>query len=231
MHWLKWFYAKKLLKGKMIVHNDHIVEHLIRSKDLKPLVVRDGIARRQAVDTRKSILLEDLGLCPKSYLMIPCSFSSDEPLIEMIDAARLLPETMFVMTWYSDRLLSTIQNTLPSNILLTGYLQVSEFNCIFANAGVALVLTKQEDLQLSGMQEAMAFEIPAVVTDLRTTRFLYKEYPVYVRNDPKSIAAGVKYAFQNRANLEKKMRTLRIESEKEFFDQVANLKSALDLWD
>jgi len=79
------------------------------------------------------------------------------------------------------------------------------------------------------MQEAMAFEIPAVVTDLKTTRFLYKNYPVYVRNDPESIAYGVTYAFQNRRDLEEKIKSLRIETEREFFDQIVNLRAILNL--
>jgi len=229
-YWLKWIYAKKLLlKEKMIVHNDHIIEHVIRSMNVKPIVVRDGIAKRPSVDVRKSPLLEGLGLSPKSYVIFPCSFSLDEPLKEVIEAARLLPEIMFVMTWNFERLSRTARNSLPSNILLTGYLQIDDFNHLFANAGVALVLTKEEAIQLSGVQEAMAFEIPAVVTDLQTTRFLYKEYPVYVRNEPKSIADGVKYAFQNRLDLEEKMKSLRIETEKEFFDQIVNLKASLNL--
>ena len=88
---------------------------------------------------------------------------------------------------------------------------------------IALVLTKQEAVQLSGMQEAMAFKIPAVVSDLITTRFLYRSYPVYVRNDPKSIADGIQYAFNNRLDLEEKMKSLRNETEKEFSVQIVNL--------
>jgi glycosyltransferase involved in cell wall biosynthesis len=229
-NWLKWIHAKKLLiKGPMIVHNEHLIEQVIRSMNVKPFVVRDGIAKRQSVDIRKSSLLDDLGLPPKSYVIIPGSFSWDEPLREVIEAARMLPEIMFVLTWHFNRLSRTIRNNLPSNILLTGYLQIDDFNYLFANSGVALVLTKHEAVQLSGMQEAMAFEIPAVVTDLKTTRFLYKNYPVYVRNDPESIAYGVTYAFQNRHDLEEKIKKLRIETEREFFDQIVNLRTILNL--
>ena len=229
-NWLKWLYAKKLLiKGQMIVHNDHLIEHVIRSMNVKPFVIRDGIAKRQSLDIGKSILLDKLGLTPKAYVIFPCSFSSDEPLKEVIETARLLPEIMFVMTWYFERLSRNLRDNLPSNILLTGYLQADDFNYLFANSGVALVLTKHEAVQLSGMQEAMAFEIPAVVTDLKTTRFLYKNYPIYVRNDPESIAYGVTYAFQNRLDLEKKMLSLQIETEKEFSDQIKTLKSFLNL--
>ena len=229
-YWHKWIYAKKLLlKGKMIVHNNDIVEPVIKSLNIKPIVVRDGIAIRPLFDRRKSILLENLGLFPKSYVIFPCSFSADEPLMIVIEAARSLPETKFVITWNYDRLLKSIRNSLPPNIILTGYLRVDDFNYLFANAGVALVLTTQEAIQLSGVQEAMTFTIPAVVSDLKTTRFLYKEYPVYVKNESISIADGIRYAFQNRLELEERMKYLRIETEKEFDNQIENLRIVLNL--
>jgi glycosyltransferase involved in cell wall biosynthesis len=228
--WLKWLYAKKLLtKGKVIVHNDHLIEQAITSINVRPYVVRDGIAKRQSGDLIKSALLKDLGLAPNKYVIIPWGISSDEPITEVIEAARLLPDITFVMTWYYEKISSTIRNNLPSNLLLTGYLRIDDFNLLFANSGVALVLTKLEATQLSGMQEAMAFEIPAVVTDLKTTRYLYKAYPVYVRNDPESIADGVTFALKNKHVLEEKMKKLRIETEKEFSDQIEYLKTSLDL--
>jgi hypothetical protein len=76
--WLKWIYAKKLLiKGQIIVHNEHLIEYVIRSMNVKPFVVRDGIPKRQSVDIRKSSVLDDLDLPPKNYVIFPGSFSQD----------------------------------------------------------------------------------------------------------------------------------------------------------
>lgn len=226
--WLRWPFVKKLLtKGQVVVHNEHLVKQVEESVGITPFVVRDGIAKKQAEDRGKNNLLDTLGLSPKTYVIFPCSFSADEPLEEVFEAARSLPAIPFVMTWHAEKLARRMQKTLPTNALLTGFLKVGDFNQLFANAGVALVLTKHEAVQLSGMQEAMAFEIPAVVTDLKTTRFLYKDSPVYVKNDSESIAQGITHAFQNRSKFEEKIKKLRIESEKEFCDQVANLKSSL----
>jgi glycosyltransferase involved in cell wall biosynthesis len=197
--------------------------------NISPFVVRDGIANKQSIEVGESALLDDLGLSPKRYVIFPCSFSSDEPVQEVIEAARMLPEIMFVMTWYTEKLSRNMRDTLPSNVILTGYLQIDNYNCLFANAGVALNLTLHEAVQLTCMQEAMAFEIPAVVSDLKTTRFLYKNYPVFVKNDSKSIAYGILHAFQNRLDIEERMKRLRIEWENNFFDQIVNLKSSLNL--
>lgn len=228
-HFLNWIYVKKLLaRGNVIVHNEHLLEKTATILKVRPFVVRDGIAKKRSTEVRESSFLDGLGLSPKKFVIFPCSYDPDEPVREVIEAARLLPEMMFVMTWFSEKLSRNVRDSLPSNLLLTGYLQINDYDYIFANSGVALVLTKNEDLQLSGMQEAMAFNIPAVVSDLKTTRFLYKDYPVFVKNNSKSIALGVSYAFRNRMDLEERMKRLRIESEKEFFDQIENLKSSLN---
>ncbi|MBN8579076.1 MAG: hypothetical protein J0L96_00285 [Anaerolineae bacterium] len=228
--WLGWPLVKKLLAGGVvIVHNEHLVEQTEAELQLKAFVLRDGIVAKQSHEVGSNALLKDLGLYPNTYVIFPCSFSADEPIQEMIDAARLLPEIKFVMTWYVEKLAKQIRDSLPPNVTLTGFLKTDDFNCLFANAGAALVLTKYENVQLSGMQEAMAFGIPAVVTDLRTTRFLYKNYPVYVDNTVASIMQGIKLALQHRINLEQQMNLLRIESEKEFIDQMATLKSALGM--
>ncbi len=229
-HWIKWIYVKQLLvKGKLIVHNEHLIEPVIRSVNTKPIVLRDGIANRYSRAHHESALVKNLNLRSKSYVIVPCSFSLDEPIIEIIEAAKMLPEIPFIMTWNSERLLATIRNNLPPNVVLTGYLPVDDFDSLFANSGIALVLTKHENVQLSGMQEAMAFEVPAVVTDLRTTRYLYKDCPVFVENDPRSIAVGIKRALENKQGFAERMKKLRMETEKEFLEQLTNLKASLDL--
>jgi glycosyltransferase involved in cell wall biosynthesis len=230
-HWLDWIFVKKLLRRNMVVHNDYVVERVINRVNKKPIVLRDGVAKTPIFDRGKNNMLEALGLSHERYLIFPCSFSADEPIMEVVEAARLLPETIFVITWSFERLSNALRKNLPKNILLTGYLEVDDFDCLYADSGIALVLTNQENIQLSGMQEAMAFEIPAVVTDLKTTRLLYKEYPVYVKNEANSIASGVKYAFQNRLYLKERMKKLRAETERVFFDQLGNLKTILNIVD
>ncbi len=228
--WLGWPFVKKSLAGgRVIVHNEHLVKQTEAELRVKAFVLRDGIVAKQFYEVGNNTLLKNLGLSPNTYVIFPCSFSTDEPIREVIDAARLLPEIQFVLTWYVEKLAKQIRDSLPPNVTLTGFLKTDDFNYLFANAGAALVLTKYENVQLSGMQEAMAFGIPAVVTDLRTTRFLYKNFPVYVDNSVASIMHGIKFALQHRANLEQQMNWLRIESEKEFVDQMATLKSVLGM--
>jgi glycosyltransferase involved in cell wall biosynthesis len=229
-HWSKWIFAKKLLSyGLVIVHNDHIARHVKEYLGLTSFVLRDGIMDIQPDATKHTHILEFFNLSPGSYVLLPWTFSPDEPILETIEAAKMVPDIKFVMTWYFEKLPIDLRKQMPPNVILTGYLPTDDFNQLFSSAGITLVLTKWESTQLSGMQEAMAFEIPAVVRYLKTTRYLYKNAPVYVVNEPKSIANGIRYAFQNWLEFKKKMKILRIETEKEFSDQVLNLRASLNL--
>ena len=231
-HWYKWVLAKKLLTaGTMIVHNDHVAMHVEKNIGITPFVLRTGIAKRKPQDDRFNGLLGHLRISSKCYVILPWNFNLDEPLAEVFEAVRLIPDVQFVMTWYFEKLANTVRNNLPSNLIFTGFLEIDDFNHLFSNAGVALVLTNRDGTQLGGMHEAMAFEIPAVVSDLKTTRFLYKDAPVYVNNDPESIARGIQFAFENKMNLKEKIRILRLETENEFSEQIKNLKAILNLRD
>jgi glycosyltransferase involved in cell wall biosynthesis len=231
-HWYKWVLAKKLLAaGTMIVHNDHVAMHVENKIGITPFVLRTGIVKRRPQDDNINGLLGRLDLSSKCYVILPWNFNSDEPLTEVFEAIRLTPEIQFVMTWYFEKLTKTMRKNIPSNLKLTGFLKIDDFNQLFSNAGIALVLTNRDGTQLSGMHEAMAFGIPAVISDLTTTRFLYKNAPVYVKNTRESIAEGVRFAFENRDDLEERVKDLRIETEKEFSKQLMDLKAILNLDD
>lgn len=229
-HWSKWIFAKRLLtQGIVVVHNDHVAARVKERLGLAPFVLRDGVVKVPPDNGRQTTILDQFDLSPKKFVLLPWTFSPDEPILETIEAARMMPDIKFVMTWYFERLPENLRQQLPTNMILTGYLPIDEFNHIFSSAGIALILTKWEATQLSGMQEAMAFGVPAVVSDLKTTRYLYKDAPVYVNHEPESIVNGVRFAFQKWPEIKKKMVMLRIESEKEFSDQVLNLKASLNL--
>ncbi len=229
-YWSKWIFAKKLLNdGIMVVHNDHVADHVKKSMGIAPFVLRTGITKRNYQDNNLNTLLNRLSLSSKRYVILPWNFNSDEPLAEVFEAISSMPDIQFVMTWYFEKLAKSLMNILPPNLKLTGFLETEDFNHLFSNAGVALVLTNRDGTQLSGMHEAMAFEIPAVISDLKTTRFLYKDIPVYVENTPEAIVRGIRYAFENRIELQEKIISLRHETENEFSQQILKLKTMLNL--
>ena len=95
---------------------------------------------------------------------------------------------------------------------------------LYANANAALVLTTREGTQPSGASEAIALGIPLVLSDIKTTRRLYKDSPVYVDNVPESISKGIKFALGNYEGCVSKISGLRLSLQNEAEQQVDLLR-------
>ena len=163
------------------------------------------------------------GLGESDYVLLPWSLHTDEPLIEAFEAINRMPEQKFVLTGDARKLAPELSSNLPANLTVPGYLPTVQFNELFAHAAAVLVLTTRDLTQLSGMAEAMAFEIPAVISDTATTRYLYGSAPVYVSNDPEAIRSGVVEALQTADERVRELKALRLRTEEEFERQVNNL--------
>ena len=192
--WLAWPSAKLLLRRAdiLLVHNED-VEHYARRLKLDAITLRDPLP--DLSNSGSLDILEQYDLKHGNYVIVPWSFSADEPIRELVQAAKLLPHTKFVMTWFAEKMPDDIRNNLPDNLLLTGYLDEKVFNTVFSHAGSALVLTTREGTQPSGASEAIVLGIPLIISDMETTRKLYGDMPVYVKNDTNGILGGIKTAF------------------------------------
>ena len=192
--WLAWPFAKTLLRKSdvLIVHNQD-VEHYAKKLKLAAITLRDPLPDLSNMDT--SELLAHYDLSQGNYIIVPWSFSADEPIRELIQAAKLLPETKFVMTWFAEKMPEDIRDSLPNNLVLTGYLSEKAFNTVFSHAGAALVLTTREGTQPSGASEAIVLGVPLIISDMKTTRKLYEDMPVYVENSTNGILSGIRMVF------------------------------------
>ena len=207
-HWIKWPLAKKLLRWSYItlVHNDDVREHADRQR-IESRILRDPLPVMAVSDQIREVA--GISLNESEYVIIPCSMAADEPVRELFDAACKVSDVLFVVTWFSERLPTDMRTLAPENIHFTGFLPEPEFNTLYANANAALVLTTREGTQPSGAAEAISLGVPLVVSELHTTRRLYKDAPLYVKNDADSIAAGIREALDNRETLSEAIAGLR----------------------
>lgn len=203
--WNKWPLAKYLLKNStvMLVHNDDVAE---RAKDLamSPLVLRDPLPT--IANTLLGEYVSKLGLHSGTYIMAPCAFAADEPIEELFNAIRMMPDLMFVMTWFTERLTAAQRNNVPVNIIFTGFIKSEYYNDLLIHAGAVLSLTDREGTQPSVASEAISAGVPLIISDLKTTRSLYEDAPIYVENRASSIVDGIKKANQGRDYWRSKIR-------------------------
>jgi glycosyltransferase involved in cell wall biosynthesis len=137
---------------------------------------------------------------PKPWILFPGSFAADEPIEEVIKAARLSPELTYIVTGRPDRARINGHNidNLPENVILPGFLSIELFDDLLREADVVMGLTREEGIQLSVCNEAIGFARPLVTSNTKILRKMFGDAAVLVdTNDPMSIAGGCRDAIKN----------------------------------
>lgn len=155
---------------------------------------------------------------PKPWVVFPGSFAADEPIAEVMEAARLAPDLTFIITGRPDRAARNGHDIsqLPSNMRLPGFLSIEVFDDLLREADVVLGLTREEGIQLSVCNEALGFRRPLVTSDTAILRELFSAAAVMVlTSDPRSIADGCREAIADsllRSELSSKLALARLGS-------------------
>jgi glycosyltransferase involved in cell wall biosynthesis len=225
--WIKWPFARALLRraSAVLVHNNDVRDYAERN-GVRAMVIRDPLPQGKAAgDTG---VVGRFGLTPGAYVIVPWNLATDEPIAEFIDAVRSLPDIKFAMTWFTERLPEELRHNLPDNLVFTGYLEIDEFNDLFMRAGAAISLTTQKGTQPSAAAEAVAFGIPIILSDTETARLLYRDVPVFVDNNPDSIANGISALVSHAALHRQKVIDFKATLKRELEEELSILKAQVD---
>jgi glycosyltransferase involved in cell wall biosynthesis len=142
--------------------------------------------------------------------LVPCSFHADEPIKEVVEAARLTPEFTFKITGRSDASAAKrLQALAPDNVVFTGYVSTEEFNELLLAARVVLGLTKLEGIQLSAANEGIGAGKATVLSDTAILRELFGQAALFSSNDAASLAKTVREAAERHEALEAASRALK----------------------
>jgi glycosyltransferase involved in cell wall biosynthesis len=121
-------------------------------------------------------------------IVMPGSFREDEPIHQVIEAARIAPEFDFIITGENGRAIKGLLDDQPANVVFPGFLEENEFNELLLNASAILCLTSQDGIQLSAAIEALGAGKPMIVSDTPLLRQLFGGAGLFVKNTPQEIA-------------------------------------------
>jgi GT2 family glycosyltransferase len=144
---------------------------------------------------------------PHPTIVVPSSFMSDEPVAEVLNTARLLPNVEFLLTGTPLASLVKKAETI-GNITLTGYLPQQEYAELIASASVVLCLTTRQHTMQRGGYEALAAHVPLVTSDFAVLREYFSLGTLFVAPNAESIAAAVAEAVVSRDRLSVEMQRL-----------------------
>jgi glycosyltransferase involved in cell wall biosynthesis len=189
-------------RGFAVVPNENLAE-LCRDAGV-PVVVSHGYLT--AFDQEAHRVLPKNVTEDVPFVLVPLAFAYDEPIDEILEAARRTPELTWVLTGKAPK---SVLASAPDNVILTGYVSTEEYSGLRATATVVLAATTAEDTMQSAGYEALAAGSPLVTTPTKVLTDYFGDAAVYATPNASSIAEQISQAFENRLSLASRMMNLR----------------------
>jgi len=141
-------------------------------------------------------------------VIVPCSFSSDEPIEAIIAAAEELPSVTFYITGRTPKGFSASSRNVPTNVKFTGYLPDHAYESLLRSADMVLALTTRELTMQRAGYEALSYHKPLLASDTQVLRAYFTQGTVFASPYPADIRAGVLECLENRDSLASDMAAL-----------------------
>ena len=123
-------------------------------------------------------------------------YAADEPVAEVLGAARLLPGVEFRLTGDPAKAEPGLLADLPPNVTCVGYLDQPAYRQEVAGVTVVLTLTSEPTSIMRSAYEAVYARVPVITTDTPDLRETFP-YAVHCENSPPSIVAAVQLAIDD----------------------------------
>jgi len=138
-----------------------------------------------------------------------CSYSDDEPVLEVFEAARQLPYVRFYISGNVKKASPEMLAARPENVTLVGYLSNEEYAGMLRGVSAMLVLTTNDFTMQRGGSEAITVGKPLITSDWPVLREIFSKGTVHVRNSAESIKAGVEEVISDRERLQREILEMR----------------------
>lgn len=197
----------RILSGRnsAIVTNGQLEEQL-KKVSVDSCVLDDVIEvyepQNQSVQTITSVK----GVLDDSYVLAPLSYAFDEPISDLFDAIRAMPNIKWILTGRADL---NLRNMAPDNAIFSGYVSESDYRNLLQNsAGIIALTNEQLTMQRAGY-EALCAGKPLIISNKGVLVDYFEKSALFVDNSSQSIITQVNYMLNNKKDLSNKMVALR----------------------
>lgn len=133
------------------------------------------------------------------HITVVNTFSFDEPVENILEAAQQLPQVNFSVTGSLKHAPQRLLDNLPANVRFTDFLSKSDYVGMLAASDAVLVLTTQNHTMQRGAYEAMSLKVPVITSDWPLLRETFSRGTVYTDNSPSGIREGVAQLLEKKA--------------------------------
>ena len=155
------------------------------------------------------------------------SFAPDEPLDNVIQVARSLPDIGFYVTgdpaWSS----RPLPSELPPNVHLTGLLPDDEYYGLLRSVHAVMALTTENHTMQRGACEAVWLGQPIITSDWPLLRQSFHQGTIHVDNTVEGIHTGVLQMRTSHLRLSEKVLLLQEERKQQWKDIKVQLKTSI----
>jgi hypothetical protein len=164
---------------------------------------------------------------PGNHILVPLSYRFDEPVRELLTAARSVPHISLLLTGQAPQW--AIQ-AAPANCQFTGWLDRAHYEHLLATARGVVALTTEEHTAQMAAFEAVEHGVPVLTSGTKTLRLFHKAGAVFVADhEPATIAHGLKRLWTDYMDLRPGAENTRQEAIRESIDQLEDLRDMLGL--
>jgi hypothetical protein len=116
---------------------------------------------------------------------------------------------------------------LPENIILTGFLTENDYWKLIISVDLIIDLTFRENCLVCGAYEAVAAEIPMVLSNTKTLKGHFDKGAVFTDNEEVSIKNTISFAMLNYNRLNSEVKVLKKELIRKWEVDGNNLKNTI----
>ncbi len=142
------------------------------------------------------------------------TFSDDEPIFEVVEAAKLLGNgfNVFITGGYRKyKKIDELNAVKPTNAILTGFLPEEKYQEQLASSDLIIIITTFEYTLTCGAYEAVTLEKPMLLGQTKTIQDYFNKGALYTSLAPKDLAENIKKALAERERLGVEVKQLKEE--------------------
>lgn len=157
------------------------------------------------------------------------TFAKDEPLSSIFLAIEKVGYDIEVfVTGNYNKCDSAVKNSAPIQVAFTGFLPDEEYWNLLSHSDVIIDLTTMKNCLVCGLYEALAVEVPIIITDDVSAKGLFSRGVIFTHLDPPSIASSIEHAIKERHDLKAAIRRQKDEYDIYWKVQACFLKDEIE---
>lgn len=173
---------------------------IVTNSELANIVTRNNGRPFVMPDKLPEISLSRNDRAPKNKFKIVyiCTFGIDEPYMQFIEAAgHFNSDILFFVTGKWKMASNLLLTDRPANLIFTDFLPDDEYWDLLLTSDLIIDLTNRQDCLVCGAYEAVAAEVPLVLSDTTALRKHFNKGVVFTSNTTDDIAKNINNAINN----------------------------------